>query len=189
MVAVASVIVPWSGMTSREDRDPSERPARIVERGDEQTRRVGEVFALAAAIRGFALVSSGQCAERPAAPKTWKCSASDLVKASYDGEDSTHVHLVGFSYGGTYPVTRNKAGTVATGTTAKGTRFTCTASWRRPSSVSRRSPPGSGAASRATDRTQGRGVAKVISSAAEIGLGNPASMGRPDPPRQGRERS
>ena len=91
-------------------------------------RRVGELFAMATAICCFALVSSGRSAERPAAPKTWKCAASGLVNASYDGGDSAYVHLVGFSYGGTYPVTKNKAGTVATGTTANGTRFTCTAS-------------------------------------------------------------
>ena len=72
--------------------------------------------------------ASAQTAKAPAAPKTWKCTASGLVNASYDGGDSAYVHLSGFSYGGTYPVTRNKAGTVATGTTANGTKFTCTAS-------------------------------------------------------------
>ena len=91
-------------------------------------RRVGEIFVPAVTICGLTGVSSGRCAERPAAPKTWKCTASGLVNASYDGGDSAYVHLVGFSSGGTYPVTRNKAGTVATGTTANGTRFTCTAS-------------------------------------------------------------
>ena len=81
-------------------------------------------FVVALPIAATAVAQTG----RPAAAKSWTCTAPGLVNASYDGGASAYVHLVGFSSGGTYAVTLNKAGTVATGTTANGTKFTCTAS-------------------------------------------------------------
>jgi hypothetical protein len=61
-------------------------------------------------------------------PKTWTCSAPNLVNFSYDGGDSAYIHLTPYASGGTYPVTKTKAGTQATGVTANGTKFVCTAS-------------------------------------------------------------
>jgi len=91
--------------------------------------RVSIVVAFASlGLIGAVEAAVAQSAKPAAAAKSWKCTASGLVTASYDGGDSAYVHLTGFSYGGTYPVTKNKAGTVATGTTANGTKFTCTAS-------------------------------------------------------------
>lgn len=48
-----------------------------------------------------------------------------MVNGSYDGGNSAYIHLEGFSSGGNYPVTLNSSRTVATGTTANGTKFTC----------------------------------------------------------------
>jgi len=56
---------------------------------------------------------------------TWKCTAQGLVNSYYTGSDSAMIHLQGFSYGGSYKVTKNAQGTEATGTTANGTPFTC----------------------------------------------------------------
>lgn len=60
--------------------------------------------------------------------RTWTCTAPTLVNFSYDGGEAAYIHLATYAYGGHYPVTKNKAGTVATGVTANGTKFTCTAS-------------------------------------------------------------
>lgn len=86
------------------------------------------IVASAVALCSVVSTAAAQTGKPSAAPKTWKCSAAGLVNASYDGGDGAYVHLTGFSSGGTYPVTKNKAGTTATGTTANGTKFTCTAS-------------------------------------------------------------
>lgn len=80
------------------------------------------VFAVAVAVGGVSAVAAETAAG------TWTCTAPGLVSASYDGGAAAYVHLVGFAYGGTYAVTLNAKKTVATGTTANGTRFTCTRS-------------------------------------------------------------
>jgi hypothetical protein len=58
--------------------------------------------------------------------ETWKCTAKGMISGSYDGGATAHIHLTGFSSGGTYAVT--KKGKTATGVTANGTPFTCRAS-------------------------------------------------------------
>jgi hypothetical protein len=57
---------------------------------------------------------------------TWKCTADGLVDSMYSGGDYAYIHLQGFSKGGDYKVQLNDQKTVATGTTANGTPFTCT---------------------------------------------------------------
>ena len=65
---------------------------------------------------------------KPATAKTWTCAAPGLLNSSYDGGPRAYIHLVGFPAGGHYEVTANKAGTVASGITKSGVKFTCTAS-------------------------------------------------------------
>jgi len=55
----------------------------------------------------------------------WKCVATGLVNATYDGSDSAMIHLQGYSSGGYYQVTKNAEGTEAKGITKNGTPFTC----------------------------------------------------------------
>ena len=85
------------------------------------------VIALALAASTVVAVASAAVAQT-AKPKTWTCTAPTLVNFSYDGGETAYIHLQTFSSGGHYPVTRNKAGTQATGVTANGTKFVCTAS-------------------------------------------------------------
>ncbi|MEP9352006.1 hypothetical protein ABLE93_00255 [Xanthobacter sp. KR7-65] len=78
---------------------------------------------------GIIIASLGAAVSTSAAwaqtKKSWKCSAPSMVNSSYDGGSSAYIHLEGFSSGGNYPVTLNSSRTVANGTTANGTKFTC----------------------------------------------------------------
>lgn len=72
----------------------------------------------------FVLLLSGCATTKDGA--TWKCTANGLVDSMYSGGDYAYIHLQGFSKGGDYKVQLNNQKTVATGTTANGTPFTCT---------------------------------------------------------------
>ena len=71
-----------------------------------------------------ALVLSGAAQAAPAGVGAWNCSVPGMVSGQYDGGSSAYIHLSAFSTGGHYSV--QKSGKKATGTTANGTRFTCT---------------------------------------------------------------
>ncbi len=77
---------------------------------------------LSSAVAAFALVG---CASNPSDGKKWACGAPGLISAYYSGGNTASVHLQGFQTGGTYAVTKNAAGTEATGKTANGTTFVC----------------------------------------------------------------
>lgn len=62
---------------------------------------------------------------KKSAGSNWQCTAQNLISANYDGGSDAYVHLSPYSYGGNYSVTKNADGS-ATGTTANGTKFTCT---------------------------------------------------------------
>ena len=99
-------------------------PARALAPGSLASHALAGLAMLAA--MGLASPASAQGAAP--AKKTWKCSAPGMISGSYDGGSQAYIHLEGFSSGGQYAVTRNAAGTIATGTTANGTKFTCKAS-------------------------------------------------------------
>ena len=82
----------------------------------------------AAATIAALIVATVSVEAQTAKPKTWTCSAPNLVYSSYDGGETAYVHLSPYPSGGTYSVTKNKAGTQASGVTANGTKFVCTAS-------------------------------------------------------------
>jgi len=84
-------------------------------------------FQLACGLTG-ALFATAVLAQGAPAKKKWSCTAPGLVSAAYDGGSSAYVHLKGYSEGGHYSVTLNSKGTSATGVTANGTKFVCTAS-------------------------------------------------------------
>ena len=90
-------------------------------------RAITSVLALFSAV-ALADAAAAQGTKAPAAPKSWKCTAPGLVNGSYDGGETAFIHLVGFTSGGNYAVTKDKSGKVVTGTTGNGTKFTCTGS-------------------------------------------------------------
>ena len=55
----------------------------------------------------------------------WGCAAKDLVSARYDGSESAHIQLAGYTSGTIYKVTLNDARTEATGTAGNGAPFKC----------------------------------------------------------------
>jgi hypothetical protein len=55
---------------------------------------------------------------------TWKCSAKNLVNASYDGGGSAYIHLAPYGRGNNYPVTKRGRNKVV-GKTSNGTPFVC----------------------------------------------------------------
>ncbi len=55
----------------------------------------------------------------------WQCSANGMINSSYSGGNTAMIHLSGYSRGGHYKVSKNEAGTVATGNTGNGTPFVC----------------------------------------------------------------
>ena len=57
----------------------------------------------------------------------WKCTARNIVGASYGGGSQAMIHLSGYSRGGHYRVTKVSS-TKVRGTTKNGTSFTCTKS-------------------------------------------------------------
>ena len=72
-----------------------------------------------------ACATQGGALKQVDAGDDWKCSASSILDARYDGGSSANIHLAPYSYGGSYAVTKSADGKTATGTTANGTSFTC----------------------------------------------------------------
>lgn len=70
-------------------------------------------------------VRAAEGQEASADPGSWKCSASGLANAEYDGSGSAYIHLGRYRSGHRYPVKLNEARTEASGTTADGTPFKC----------------------------------------------------------------
>ena len=94
-------------------------------------------FLSIALLVSFGVISTSGCVATapvvvgsPSSPsetqKKWACQAPNLVTANYTGGGYAYVHLSGFTTGGNYPVVKN--GSIATGTTANGTKFTCSES-------------------------------------------------------------
>ena len=60
------------------------------------------------------------------ATKKWTCTAEGLAEFRYDGSDWARIRLVAYSSGGSYKVSKDKTGDIATGVTADRTPFVCT---------------------------------------------------------------
>ena len=65
-------------------------------------------------------------AAAPPASKKWICTAEGLAEFRYDGSDWARIRLAAYSSGGSYKVSEDKTGDIATGVTADHTPFVCT---------------------------------------------------------------
>ena len=68
---------------------------------------------------------AAEVAAQPSAKK-WTCTAEGLAEFRYDGSDWARIRLAAYSSGGSYKVSKDKTGDIATGVTADRTPFVCT---------------------------------------------------------------
>ena len=76
-------------------------------------------------LSAFVVLALSACATGDG--QRWTCTAPKLVNAQYVGGPTAMVHLSGYAYGNSYPVTKNATATEARGSTSDGTPFVCTA--------------------------------------------------------------
>ena len=89
---------------------------------------VGSFGAVAQSASTSPVVDSKPKEEVAAPPvvKKWTCTAQGLAEFRYDGSDWARIRLAAYSSGGSYKVTKDKTGDIATGVTADRTPFVCT---------------------------------------------------------------
>ncbi len=58
--------------------------------------------------------------------KKWTCTAETLAEFRYDGGDWARIRLAAYSSSGSYKVSKDQTGNIATGVTADRTPFVCT---------------------------------------------------------------